>query len=52
MISSLKTEKSSDDVAMIGLDFGSTTSGAMVALAIVDQNSIAAKKSNATNSCY
>jgi ethanolamine utilization protein EutA len=40
MISSLKIAKSSDDVAMIGLDFGSTTSSAMVALAKVGQNSI------------
>jgi len=40
MISSLKTAKSSDDVAMIGLDFGSTTSSAMVALARVGQNSV------------
>ncbi len=40
MVSSLKTEKSNSDVAMIGLDFGSTTSSAMVALARVGQNSI------------
>ncbi len=40
MISSLKTTPTSDDVAMIGLDFGSTTSSAMVALARVGQNSI------------
>jgi len=40
MISSLKIAKSSNDVAMIGLDFGSTTSSAMIALASVGQNSI------------
>ena len=40
MISSLKTTHPSDDVAMIGLDFGSTTSSAMVAFARVGQNSI------------
>ena len=37
MISSLKTEQLSDDVTMIGLDFGSTTSSAMIALARVGQ---------------
>ncbi|MEN8211607.1 MAG: ethanolamine ammonia-lyase reactivating factor EutA [Thermodesulfobacteriota bacterium] len=40
MISSLKAVKLNNEVAMIGLDFGSTTSSAMVALARVAQNSI------------
>jgi len=40
MISSCKAAKLNDNVAMIGLDFGSTTSSAMVALARVGQNSI------------